>query len=152
MLGGGGGTTATIGIYSWSTDAQRQALINVLQGEGSQKMVADMSQMPQVGFIMTEGTLAYALFYARENTLPDGTRQIVLATNRPISFGAAVTSRESNKYDLGVIEMRFDKKGKSEGKIIVAGKASIDKKTGKVEINNYQGEPLRLPNIKEEKP
>ncbi len=152
MLGGGGGTTVTIGIYRWSSDAERAALINILKTEGNEQLVADMSQLPQVGFIMTQGTLAYALYYARENTLPDGTRQVVLATNRPISFGGSLSPGAMQKYDLGVVEMRFDKSGKGEGKIIGMGMASIDKDTGKIEVNNYMGQPTRLMQIKEEKP
>jgi hypothetical protein len=152
MLGGGGGTTVTIGLYRWSSDAERAALINILKTEGNEQLVADMSQLPQVGFIMTQGTLAYALYYARENTLPDGTRQVVLATNRPISFGGSIAPGTMQKYDLGVVEMRFDKNGKGEGKIIGMGMASIDKDTGKIEVNNYMGQPTRLMQIKEEKP
>ena len=152
MLGGGGGTTVTIGIYRWSSDAERTALLNVLKEEGNAQMVADMSQLPQVGFIMTQGTLAYALYYARENNLPDGTKQVVLATNRPISFAGSVSPGTMQKYDLGVVEMRFDKSGKGEGKIIGMGMASIDKATGKIEVNNYGGQPTRLLQIKEEKP
>jgi len=152
MLGGGGGTTVTIGIYRWSSDAERASLIDVLKEGGNAQMVADMSQLPQVGFIMTQGTLAYALYYARENTLPDGTKQVVLATNRPISFGGSVSPGTIQKYDLGVVEMHFPKDGKNEGKIIGMGMATIDKTTGKIEVNNYGGQPTRLLQIKEEKP
>lgn len=152
MLGGGGGTTVTIGIYRWSSDAERAALINILKTEGNEQLVADMSQLPQVGFIMTQGTLAYALYYARENTLPDGTKQVVLATNRPISFAGSIAPGTQQKYDLGVVEMRFDKSGKGEGKIIAQGMAKIDKDTGKIEVENYSGQPTRLLQIKEEKP
>jgi len=152
MLGGGGGTTVTIGLYRWSSDAERAALINILKTEGNEQLVADMSQLPQVGFIMTQGTLAYALYYARENTLPDGTKQVVLATNRPISFGGSISPGTQQKYDLGVVEMRFDKSGKGEGKIIGQGMAKIDKDTGKIEVDNYMGQPTRLMQIKEEKP
>jgi hypothetical protein len=152
MLGGGGGTTVTIGIYRWSSDAERTSLINVLKTEGNAELVADMSQLPQVGYIYTQGTLAYALFYARENTLPDGSKQVVLATNRPISFAGAVAPGAQQKYDLGVIEMRFPKSGDGEGKIIVQGMAKIDDKTGKIEVDNYSGQPTRLMQIKEQKP
>jgi len=150
MLGGGGGTTVTIGIYRWTTDAERTALINILKTEGNEQLVADMSQLPQVGYIYTQGTLAYALFYARENTLPDGSKQIVLATNRPLTFGGAVSPGAEQKYNLGICEMRFPKNGgQGEGKVIVQGMASIDEKTGKIEVNNYMGQPTRLMQIRE---
>ena len=153
MLGGGGGTTVTIGIYRWSSDAERTALINVLKTEGNAQLVADMSQLPQIGYIFTQGTLAYALFYARENTLPDGSKQVVLASNRPISFGGAVSPGARQQYNLGVIEMRFPKSGgDGEGKIILQGMAKMDDQTGKIEIENYSGQPTRLMQIKEQKP
>ncbi|HTR04652.1 MAG TPA: hypothetical protein VMN82_15810 [Thermoanaerobaculia bacterium] len=148
MLGGGGGTTVTIGIYRWTTDAERSALINVLKTEGNAELVADMSQLPQVGYIYTQGTLAYALFYARENVLPDGTKQIVLATNRPLSFAGAIAPGARQKYDLGIAELRIPTKGEGEGKVIVQGMATIDDKTGKIEINNYSGQPTRLMQIR----
>jgi hypothetical protein len=153
MLGGGGGTTVTIGIYRWSSDAERAALINILKTEGNAELVADMSQLPQVGYIYTQGTLAYALFYARENTLPDGSKQIVLASNRPISFGGAISPGARQKYDLGVVEMRFPKDGgDGEGKVILQGMAKYDDQTGKIEIENYSGQPTRLMQIKLQRP
>ncbi|HWZ85433.1 MAG TPA: hypothetical protein VN032_04480 [Thermoanaerobaculia bacterium] len=151
MLGGGGGTNVTIGIYRWSSDAERIALTDVLKTEGNAQMVADLSQLPQVGYIYTQGTLAYALYYAYQTPLPDGGKRIVMATNRPLTFGGAIAPGTRQKYDLGILEMHFSKDGKAEGKIIVQGMASIDKKTGKVEINNYDGQPTRLLQIKEEK-
>ena len=153
MLGGGGGTTVTIGIYRWSSDAERTALVNILKTEGNEQLVADMSQLPQVGYIFTQGTLAYALFYARENTLEDGSKQIVLATNRPISFGGSIAPGTRQQYNLGVIEMRFPKNGgDGEGKIIAQGMAKMDQATGKIEVDNYSGQPTRLMQIKEQKP
>jgi len=150
-MGSGLRATVTIGIYRWSSDAERVSLTDTLKTEGNAEMVAAMSQLPQVGFIMTEGTLGYALYYARESTLPDGTRQIVVATNRPMTFGAALSGGTKNRYDLGVAELHFSKDGKGEGKVIGMGMAKIDKKTGKIEVDNYMGQPTRLLDVKEEK-
>jgi len=149
MLGGGGGTNVTIGLYRWSSDAERIALTDVLKGQGNAELVAQLSYLPQVGYIYTQGTLAYALYYAYRTDLPDGGHRVVLATNRPITFGGAVSPGTQQKYDLGVIEMHFDKNGNGEGKVIGQGMASIDKKTGKIEVNNYMGQPSRLLQIKE---
>jgi hypothetical protein len=152
MLGGGGGTTVTIGIYAWSSDAERQGLTAILKAAGSEKMVAEMSMMPQVGYIYTQGTLAWALYYAHKETLPDGTIKIVCATNRPLSFGASISGGTKNNYDLGVLQMMIPPKGDGEGKVIGMGLAKIDPKTGKIEIENYGGQPTRLLQIKAEKP
>jgi hypothetical protein len=135
-------------INRWSTDGERQLLENVLKASGSQAMVRIMQDLPQVGYIKGSETMGDALFYARSNDLPDGTRQVVIATNRPISGAALLAPGAKNQYDATVIEMRFQKDSKKgQGKIVVAGKASIDPKTGKLHLNNYAGEPVRLENI-----
>jgi hypothetical protein len=135
-------------INRWSTDGERALLENVLKASGSQAMVNIMQDLPQVGYIKGSETMGDALFYARSTDMPDGTRQVVIATNRPISAAAMLSPGAANKYDATVIEMRFPKGSKKgEGKIVVAGKASIDPSTGKLKLTNYSGEPVRLENI-----
>jgi hypothetical protein len=135
-------------INRWSTDGEKEVLKAVLKAAGSQAMVNEMEKMPQVGYIKTPESMGDALLYARSNEMPDGSRQVVVATNRPISVAGSLAPGAANKYDLSVIEMRFkkgDKKG--EGKIVVAGEASIDPKTGNVQLTNYQGMPPVLKDI-----
>ena len=135
-------------INRWSTDGEREVLKSVLQAAGSQAMVQELEKMPQVGYIKTPQSMGDALMFARETTLPDGTRQVVVATNRPISVAGSLAPGAAQKYDLSVIEMRWkkgDKKG--EGKMTLAAEASIDPKTGNVQIKNYAGMPSVLKDI-----
>ena len=54
----------------------------------------------------------------------------------------------AQKYDLSVIEMRWKKGAKTgEGKMTLAAQASIDPKTGNVQIQNYAGMPSVLKDI-----
>ena len=80
-------------INRWSTDGERALLENVLKASGSQAMVNIMQDLPQVGYIKGSETMGDALFYARSTDLPDGTRQVVIATNRPISAAAMLVAR-----------------------------------------------------------
>ncbi len=139
-----------IAITRWSTDAEREMLLGVLKEAGQPAMLVEMEKLPQVGYIKMPDTMGVALFYARSNELPDGTRQVVLATDRTV--GMATRSPQASQYDATIIEMRF-KKGseKGEGKMVLAGKASIGK-DGKVQISNYQGEPVRLMDVKSKTP
>jgi hypothetical protein len=139
-----------IAITRWSTDAEREMLLGVLHDAGQPAMIAKLQKLPQVGYIKMPNTMGVALFYARSNELPDGTRQVVIGTDR--SIGMATAAPQLSKYDATLIELRF-KKGseKGEGKIVLAGKASVGK-DGKVQISNYQGEPVRLMDIKSTKP
>jgi hypothetical protein len=149
----GGGTAIEIVINRWSTDGEKQLLMNVLKASGSEAMVRIMQDLPQVGYIRGANTMGDALFYAWSTNNPDGTRQVVIATDRPISAAAMVAPGAANKYDATVIEMRFKKDSKKgEGKIVVAGKASIDPATGKPKITNYEGEPVMLESITSKKP
>jgi hypothetical protein len=149
----GGGTAIEIVINRWSTEGEKQLLTNVLKASGSEAMVRIMQDLPQVGYIRGANTMGDALFYAWSTNNPDGTRQVVIATDRPISAAAMVAPGTANKYDATVIEMRFKKDSKKgEGKIVVAGKASIDPATGKPKITNYEGEPVMLESITSKKP
>ena len=139
-------------VNQWSPPVEKEILENVLAKAGSPAMVDEMERMPQVGYIRTPETMGDALFYGTDTTLPDGSRQVVFATNRPISAMATVGGGAKNNYDLSVIEIRFKKgSSKGEGKIVIGGKASIDPKTHKLSITNYGGEPPRLADVKSKK-
>jgi hypothetical protein len=149
----GQGTAIEIVINRWSTDGEKKLLMNVLKASGSEAMVRIMQDLPQVGYIRGANTMGDALFYAWSTNNPDGSRQVVIATDRPISAAAMVAPGAANKYDATVIEMRFKKDSKKgEGKIVVAGKASIDPATGKPKITNYEGEPVMLESITSKTP
>jgi hypothetical protein len=143
----GGTGIVEVVINRWSTDGEREVLKSVLAAAGSQAMVKEMQNLPQVGYIKTaESGMGDALMYARSNELPDGSRQVVVATNRPISMAGSVAPGAAQKYDLSVVEMRWkkgDKKG--EGKMVLAAEASI--KDGKLVITNYMGQPPVLRDI-----
>lgn len=151
-MSSGGAGVVEIAITRWSTDAERQGLIDVLKQKGSPAAVDALQKLPQVGYIKSPESLGDALFFARSNPQPDGSTQIVIATDRPMSFAGLRAPGAASKYDATIIELRIQKDGKGEGKIVLAGKASFDEKTGKVGISNYQGEPVRLMQVKEKQP
>jgi len=137
-------------VTRWSTDAEREMLLAVLKDAGQPAMLAELQKLPQVGYIKMPNTMGVALFYARSSELPDGTRQVVLGTDRAI--GNQTRAPQASKYDATIIEMHFKKGSETgEGKIVLAGKASIGK-DGKVQISNYQGEPVRLLDVKSKTP
>ncbi|MGE5413090.1 MAG: hypothetical protein ACM3NW_02875 [Syntrophomonadaceae bacterium] len=139
-----------IAITRWSTDEERQRLLDVLQESGQPAMIADLQKMPQVGYIKTPNSMGVALFYARSTELADGTRQVVIGTDR--SIGLSANAPTLSQYDATVIELHFPKgKAKGEGKIVLAAKASVGK-DGKVQISNYSGEPVRLRDVTASKP
>jgi hypothetical protein len=133
-------------VTRWSTDAERQKLLDLLQESGQPAMMAELQKLPQTGYIKMPNTMGAGLFYARDNMLPDGSRQVVLGTAR--SVGMAARAPQASQYDATIVELRFPKGAeKGEGKIVMAGKVSVGK-DDKVQITNYQGEPVRLMDVR----
>ncbi len=143
-----------IHIERWTTDAERASLLKLVNtakaGErGQNDLLKALEKVrPRVGFIKLPNTLGKDLQYAFATTLPDGTRQIVIATDRPVSGIAAATDARTQDYPFTLIEMRMKPNEKGEGKMLVA--SSITSKNGRLELENYANEPVRLTEITEE--
>jgi hypothetical protein len=83
-----------------------------------------------------------------ETKLDDGARQIVIVTDKPVSFGAAASDSEAMDYPFTLIQMHMKPNEKGEGKMLAA--SSISTKNGRLELENYGQEPVRLTSITEE--
>lgn len=152
-LGTGKAGVVEIGIARWSTDEEREKLLTTLQEFGSDKLADELSKIrPPVGYIRTPSRLGYDLFYARNHPNPDGSRRIVMATNRPLSFREVAGAERSGQYQVTVIEMHLGADGKGEGKIVPAAKIHWDNTTKTIEIENYNALPVDLLQVKSEKP
>jgi hypothetical protein len=142
-----------IAIERWTTDAERQGLLQVLAGAsfnsgGQDKLLRALQQItPRVGFIRTPNSMGWDLKYAWRSTLPDGTRQIVIATDKPVSVLAAGVGANVTNYPFTFVEMRMGKDGKGEGKILAATAVAVQ--NGKLELQKYGAEPTRLTTITE---
>lgn len=155
MQTGAAGMTDIV-IERWTVDAERQSLLDVLAGakwgeEGQAKLLKALQKIdPRVGFIRTANSLGWDLKYAWESMLPDGTRQIVIGTDKRVSTMAAMSGGRAMDYPFTIIEMRFppnDPKNKGTGKMLVA--SSVIVKDGKLQLENYGQEPVRLTEITE---
>lgn len=152
-LGTGQTAIVRIDIFRWSTDEERERLLTTLQEFGPDKLVDALEKIrPPVGTIRTASSLAYDLYYARNNPSPDGGRRVVLATNRPVTFRELRDSSRRLQYQLTLIEMHIDKDGKGEGKLVPAAKVSWDREAKKIEIENYNALPVDLLDVTAKKP
>ena len=141
-----------VGIERWSTDEERQKYLEILRDHGQAALIKALEDAPRVGYIRLANSRAIELKYARSTDLPDGTRRVVIATNRFIGFNEAITSTRSQHYDFSIAEMRFPKGEKGEGKLAPATAISINKETNQLEIENYGVEPVRMSSITAKKP
>ena len=137
-----------IDIYRWSTDEEREALLTTLQEFGQDKLLDTLQKVrPPVGRISMPGRLGWDLYYARNHPNPDGSRRIVVATNRAVAFGEAATNTRSMQYQFTLAEVHLDAEGKGEGKLVTAARLSWDKAAKKLEVENYQALPVDLINV-----
>ncbi len=154
-MNGGPRTSAgvvDIGITRWSTEAEREALLNTLKEKGSTALLNELTKQPESGFIKMPNTLGWTIYYARQSELSDGSKRIVIATNRPLNFGEVRHQTRSVNYDFMLLEIHLPKGGgKGEGKLAPAAKVSFDSKTNQVEVENYQAMPIQLKNVEEVK-
>lgn len=152
-LGTGKANVIDITINRWSTDEEREMLLTTLQEFGQDKLLAALEKIrPPVGFMRTPNSIGYDLYYARNHPQPDGSRRVVLATNRWVSFREVSNNTRSMQYQFTLIELHLDKNGKGEGKLVPAAKVSWDTKAKKIEIENYNALPVDLVNVTAKKP
>lgn len=141
--------TVDFTIERWSTDAERDQLISIIQEnpkDPTQPLLKALQKMPKVGGIRTPQTLSWDLHYARQFPGEDGGRRIVLATDRPIAFAEARNSTRSMDYPFTIVEIHLDKDDKGEGKIIAGTKIYVDKNKNVV-LENYAQQPVRFNEI-----
>jgi hypothetical protein len=79
--------------------------------------------------------------------MEDGSRQIVVGTDRPVGFAEARNQPRSMDYPFTVIEMRLNKEDKGEGKMLAGTQLYIDPKTKNLVLENYGQQPVRLNEI-----
>ena len=150
-----GPSTATVDftINRYSTDAERDKLLAIIQEEKdvnrmNQKLLSALQRMPKVGFIRTPDRLAWDLRFARQTPLEDGGRRIVFATDRPVGFWEARNRPRTMDYPFTSVQVQLDKNDRGEGKILAGTKIYIDKKTNSLVLENYAQQPVMFNEIK----
>src|SRR5262249_18590654 len=85
-----------IDIDRWSTDEEREAFVPTRVGSEQNSLLHTLQRVrPPVGRISMPGRLGWDLYYARNLPNPDGSRRIVVATNRAVAFAEAATNTRS---------------------------------------------------------
>jgi hypothetical protein len=140
--------TVDFTVERWSTDAERDKLRDTLVERGPDKLMDVLQDIkPRTGFIRGPNTIGWDLYFARQFVKEDGSRRVILATNRRMGFGELSRGDRSTDYEFTLIEMRFPPKGKGQGKWAPAVKISYNKDTRTIELENYAQEPIRLNEI-----
>jgi hypothetical protein len=92
-----------ITVNRWSTPTERAALITALLGKGPEGLLKVLQDTRPVGRIRTPDSIGYDLHYAAQRPGPDGGRDIVFASDRPINFWEAVNRPRSIDYPFTIV-------------------------------------------------
>ena len=142
--------TVQIGIERWSTDQEREQLRTQLVENGQDGLLRALQKLPRVGYIRTLSSVGWDLHYASEVRM-GGTRRILIATDRPISFWEAANRPRTIDYPFTLIELRIGPKGEGEGKMTLATKVTWNPRDRVVELENYGSQPAHLLGVHAEK-
>ncbi len=140
--------TIDIVIERWSTDEELASLRGVLIEKGGDNLLPALQKIkPRCGYTRTSTRLGWNLHFARETVMSDGTRKIVVATDRPMSMWELRNAGRSRDYEFSLAEIRLPADGKGQGKAIPMAKLSFNKEKNTLEIENYEQQPVRLNEI-----
>jgi hypothetical protein len=142
----GQNVSVKVTIYEFSTDEDRQILINAFKKGQNQGLVNALTKMKSVGRIAITGTIGYDLSYIRLIPTPTG-RKIRFVTNRLVRFGEAYYNTQTKEFNLtaGEIEINDGDKDKSGGVLFPAAQLVINKE-GQLEFQLNKN-PWKLVNI-----
>lgn len=152
-----GGTPARtsmldIGIERWTTDAEHARLAAVLKEKGADALLGALKDVrPRAGYIRSTGSVGWDVHYARQETLQDGSRRIVIATDRPMPFWELWSRPRSADYQYTLAEIRLGADGKGRGTLVQAARIEYDDITNTIEVENFEQQPVRLTQVTVEK-
>lgn len=133
-------------IYEYSSEEDRQILIDAFKKGQNQGLVNALTKMRSVGRIAITGTLGYDLSYIRLIPTPTG-RKIRFVTNRLLRFGEVYANTQTTAYNLtaGEFDINDSDKDKSAGVLFPAAQLVINKE-GQLEFQLNKN-PWKLVNI-----
>jgi len=138
-------------VNRWSTDQQRDTLMQTMMEKGAEKLLDKLQDMPRMGYIRTPDSIGWDIHFARHTPEPEGGERVVLVTNRRIGFWEATNQPRSIDYPFTVIELRLNRDGEGEGKMSIATKIIADKQKNIITLENYETSPVMLTNVKRER-
>ena len=137
-----------ISVTRWSTADDRTRLTQTLFKDGQEALLDAVRDMRSVGRIYSPGSIGYDLRYAEERKLPDGGREIILATDRPMSFREIVNRPISADYPFTWVQFKMRPDGTGAGKIAVAARIIGEEADDLIEVQDFAISPVRLQNIR----
>jgi hypothetical protein len=145
-------TPVDIVVERWSTDAERDRVMNALLEGGQDKLLAVVQSLPRIGSLYTAGSTGVALRYARHGVEQNGSDRVLIVTDRPISFGEARERPRTMDYPFAIVDMRISSNSRGEGRLLYGAKMGIDKQTNQIVLENFGAQPIALNDVRRQAP
>ena len=136
-----------ITIDRWSTEAERNVLIDAFNDGGQDKLLRELERQKPAGYIKLPTTLGYDLRYTREVRNPDGSRRIIVGTDRRMTMEEEIKKPRSTDYPFTIIELRVNKANVGEGRLSALTMIKTNKKEGTIELESW-GDAAKLTEVK----
>lgn len=146
-----GAATSQVDIHvqRYSTDAERDKLLDAFKTGGQDQLLDTLQKLPVVGYIRTPTSLRYDLHFARQVPNPEGGRKIVLLTDRHMAMWEVVNSTRSTNYPFTLVQLQLGPDDKGVGKASIATK--ITQEDNVIELENFDSQPVLLNNVQKAK-
>jgi hypothetical protein len=136
----------TVRVEGVTSSGEIDELIATLKQKGQDGVVSAMENMKDIGRVSPTGSVGTGMRVVRIRPGKTGGWHIVLATNRPITFGELYNGTRSRDYPIGIVVLDVDANGKGTGTFAPLCKVKFNKKH-ELEIENYGQKPFRLANV-----
>lgn len=142
----------SINIYKWSDEEDREEVMDAIkeatENKRSYRAVPEaLRTLGKAGYMFLAGGQGWPIRYAREIET-DGTREIVLATDRPVTFSEVYRGSAVRDFDITLIVLKFEDSAKGEGVASVGTEVKWNEAKGQIEITNYSSQPVRLGDVR----
>ena len=146
--GAGGSSMGEFRIYRWSTDDERDEILSSIKdatgkANANREVAKTLRGQAKAGYVFMAAKTGYPIRYTRQFETETG-RQIIMATDRPVSFGEAYSASRLGDFDVTVIILTFPKDGKAEGIISVGTEVVWNEEKQKIEVTNVSSQPIKV--------
>lgn len=136
------GTRVTIWVDAYTADDVAESLATTLEQDGQKALVTAMEKLT-AGRIRIGTGNSLPLAVARQHTAADGSRVVLLATNRPLQGFEIQQGLDSQQYPIGFVELKLGADGKGEGTIVGMAQLKMDA-SRHLSVASYATQPARL--------
>lgn len=146
-------STLNINIYEWSDEDDREMVLDAIkeatENKRAYRAVPDtLRKLGKAGYMFLAGGQGWPIRYAKAFEV-DGKREIVLATDRPITFSEVYSGSAVRDFDITLIVLKFDSGSTSgEGIVSVGTEIKWNDAKDQLEITNFSSQPIKLGDVR----